>query len=254
MSVARGTLTLRRGDGRVVCESVGVADSTFRRMRGLLGRGSLPADEGVVLRPAWSIHTAFMRFPIDVVFIDPEQVVIRIQPSLRPFKTASCRGAREVVELAAGECDRRELEVGDRIAWASRSEAADGLSSENVLQRSDPVSTVIVASGDQRFVKLARFLLDGRGIGIAAQVGPDHVAAALEEGGVDAVLLDAGDGLGDALRLSNAARASRPDLPIVIVGEGAAARSPVGVAVYDKWDQLDEAIDALESGISNGRA
>ncbi len=73
-----------------------------------------------MLRPSFSIHTAFMRFAIDVVFLDHDQTVIRIDPGLRPFHTASCRGAREVVELAAGECARRGLEVGDRIAWAPR--------------------------------------------------------------------------------------------------------------------------------------
>ena len=67
------SLTLRREDGRIVCESVRVADTIARRMRGLLGRKDLPSDEGILLRPAWSIHTAFMRFPIDAVFIDPSR-------------------------------------------------------------------------------------------------------------------------------------------------------------------------------------
>ena len=102
-------LTLRREDGRVVAESVVVADSTLRRLRGLLGKRDLAAGHGVLLRPAWSIHTAFMRFPIDVVFLDADQVVVKIVPSLPPFKTASCRGAREVVELRSGECARRGL-------------------------------------------------------------------------------------------------------------------------------------------------
>lgn len=244
-------LTLRREDGRIVCESVRVADKLGRRMRGLLGRKSLPSNEGILLRPAWSIHTAFMRFPIDVVFIDPEQVVIRIEHALRPFRTASCRGAREVVELAAGECERRGLEVGDRVAWASRSAADDGLSSENAVQRLESRGSVIVASGDQRFVKLARFLLDGRGIGVAAHVRPEGLAAALdEEGEIDAVLLDAGDLLGDTLRLSNAIRAHRPEVPVVIVGEGAAERAPAGLTVYEKWDQIDEAIDALAGSVA----
>ncbi|HXF97688.1 MAG TPA: DUF192 domain-containing protein, partial [Gaiellaceae bacterium] len=114
------TLTLRREDGRIVCERVVVADRATRRMRGLLGRRYLREGEGMVLRPAWSIHTAFMRFPIDVVFLDADQVVIKIEPNVRPWRTVSCRGAREVVELAAGECKRRGLEVGDRVAWASR--------------------------------------------------------------------------------------------------------------------------------------
>jgi uncharacterized membrane protein (UPF0127 family) len=113
-------LTLRREDGRVVAESVTVADSTGRRLRGLLGKRDLPAGQGVLLRPAWSIHTAFMRFPIDVVFLDADQIVVKIVPSLQSFKTASCRGAREVVELRAGECERRGLALGDRVAWAAR--------------------------------------------------------------------------------------------------------------------------------------
>ena len=98
-------LTLRREDGRVVAESVTVADSTMRRLRGLLGKRDLPSGYGVLLRPAWSIHTAFMRFPIDVVFLDPDQVVIKIVPNLTPFKTASCRGAREIVEQEADELE-----------------------------------------------------------------------------------------------------------------------------------------------------
>src|SRR4029078_10025622 len=112
-------LTLRREDGMIICENVRVADTLRRRMWGLLGRKNLPSNEGILLRPAWSIHTAFMRFPIDVVFIDPEQIVLRIEPELRSSKTASCRGALEVVELAAGECAQRGLEAGERVAWGS---------------------------------------------------------------------------------------------------------------------------------------
>ena len=68
-------LTLRREDGRVVAESVTVADSTLRRLRGLLGKGRSAVGPRRTVRPAWSIDTAFMRFPIDVVFLDADQVV-----------------------------------------------------------------------------------------------------------------------------------------------------------------------------------
>ena len=60
-----------------------------------------------------------MRFPIDVVFLDPDLTVIHIVHELRPWRTATYREAREIVELAAGECERRGLEVGDQVAWAS---------------------------------------------------------------------------------------------------------------------------------------
>src|SRR6476619_1119938 len=150
-------LTLRREYARVVAESVTVADSTGRRLRGLLGKRDLPAGQGVLLRPAWSIHTAFMRFPIDVVFLDADQIVVKIVPSLPAFKTASCRGAREVVELRAGECERRGLALGDRVAWAAR--AADEAAPVAVAElEGERRGSVVLASTGQRYVKLVRFL------------------------------------------------------------------------------------------------
>ena len=83
-------------------------------MRGLLGRSELPPGDGLLI-PTWSIHMFFMRFAIDAVFLDRERRVIRIVENLRPWRTASCRGAKEVVELAAGEASRRGLAIGDRL-------------------------------------------------------------------------------------------------------------------------------------------
>ena len=110
--------SLQRQDGRVVCEHLLVAARPLRRMRGLLGRSSLPAGEGILLRPAGSIHTFFMRFAIDAVFLDRDLVVLGIEPSLGPWRTASRRGAKVVVELAGGECERVGLRVGDALAVA----------------------------------------------------------------------------------------------------------------------------------------
>jgi uncharacterized protein len=85
-------------------------------MRGLLGRSGLPEGEGILLRPAGSIHTFFMRFAIDVVFLDRDLVVVGIEHSLGPWRTAGRRGAKSVVELASGECERRGIQVGDALA------------------------------------------------------------------------------------------------------------------------------------------
>jgi len=112
------TASLQRQDGRVVCEHLLVAARPLRRMRGLLGRSGLPAGEGILLRPAGSIHTFFMRFAIDAIFLDRDLVVVGIEPSLGPWRTASRRGARVVVELASGECERRGVAVGDRLLTA----------------------------------------------------------------------------------------------------------------------------------------
>ena len=203
------TLTLRREDGRIVCESVVVATRSVRRMRGpARPQVACRPGEGVVLRPALvdphRVHALSdrrrLRRPRAGRDQDrsrrcarsrPRPAAARARSSSSPPASASGAGSRS----ATGSRGRRG--ASSRTALSSRERAAAGRAHE----------AVIVASGDQRFVKLARFLLDGRGYRHRAQVRPDEVGAALEDGDVDAVLLDAGDGLGDALRLSNAVRA-----------------------------------------------
>ena len=112
----RPVTALASADGRVVCEACVVADTAPARLRGLLGRRSLPPGEGMLLRPAPSIHTFFMRFPIDVVFLDAELRVLRVVESLRPWRGAACRRARAALELPAGEAAARRIVAGERLA------------------------------------------------------------------------------------------------------------------------------------------
>ncbi|HLD40830.1 MAG TPA: DUF192 domain-containing protein, partial [Candidatus Omnitrophota bacterium] len=70
----------------VVAQNAGIADNLFSRMRGLLGRKSLNLQEGLILRPCNSIHTFFMRFPIDVVFLDRYDLIIKVYHSLSPWR------------------------------------------------------------------------------------------------------------------------------------------------------------------------
>ena len=86
-------------------------------MRGLLGRASLAADEGMLFRPAASIHLAFMRFSIDAVVCDADLVVLKVVQSLRPWRSASRRGAKVVIELAEGAA--AGVQPGDRLALAT---------------------------------------------------------------------------------------------------------------------------------------
>ena len=108
-------LALLAGDGRVVCPDCAVADSVLTRMRGLLGRRGLEPGEGLLLRPANSVHTAFMRFPIDVVFLDRELNVLDVREAVRPWRMAARRGARAVLELGAGEAARRGITQSDAL-------------------------------------------------------------------------------------------------------------------------------------------
>jgi uncharacterized membrane protein (UPF0127 family) len=244
----RSVLTLRREDGRIVCERVTVADRWFSRMVGLLGRKSIEPGEGVALRPSFSIHTAFMRFPIDVVFLDAQLVVLKIDAAVPAFRTAACRGAREVVELRAGECERRGLSEGDRVTWAPLA-TVDEVGPEIALP-ADRRGRVLIASRDPRFAKLSRFLLDGRGLGVVGVVPAEHLSEELADGdAVDVVLVDAADELAEGLRVSAAVTAAHPNVHVVLAGEGAAERSPAGVRVFDKWDETDEIMVAVEQAL-----
>jgi uncharacterized protein len=106
---------LVNGDGAVVCAECAFAATIRTRLKGLLGRSSLEPGEGLLLRPANSVHTAFMRFAIDVVFLDRELRVIDVAGNLRPWRTAGRRGARAVLELPSGEAARRELAPGVQL-------------------------------------------------------------------------------------------------------------------------------------------
>jgi uncharacterized protein len=113
--MASEVVVLTREDGRVVCERLLMAVRPLQRMRGLLGRKQLVAGDGILLRPAGSIHMFFMRFAIDAIFLDEDLVVIDVVPDLRPWRTAGRRGAKAVVELASGECARRGIKRGDAL-------------------------------------------------------------------------------------------------------------------------------------------
>jgi uncharacterized membrane protein (UPF0127 family) len=84
-------------------------------MKGLLGRRDLPSGEGILLKPASSVHMAFMRFAIDAVFLDRDLRVVKIAADLQPWRVAGSRGAKAVLEIPAGEASRRGLTVGDRL-------------------------------------------------------------------------------------------------------------------------------------------
>jgi uncharacterized membrane protein (UPF0127 family) len=104
-----------RASRAVLCERCFCADRPLTRLRGLLGRRGLERGEGLLIRPTGAVHTWFMRFPIDVVFLDSELRVVGVAADLGPWRAAARRRARAVLELRAGECRRRGIEVGDEL-------------------------------------------------------------------------------------------------------------------------------------------
>jgi uncharacterized membrane protein (UPF0127 family) len=100
-----------------IASDVTLALTRAERNRGLLGRDSLAPSAALVISPCHSIHTMFMRFPIDVIFVDRDGRAARIVRDLAPWRIALALRAHAVIELAAGSLTR-DLRVGDELYLA----------------------------------------------------------------------------------------------------------------------------------------
>ncbi len=100
----------------VVCERVELADNPLRRLVGLLGRRGLDPGGGMLIVPAPSIHSLFMRFEFDAVFLDREMRVVKLAERIPKWRVRSAKHARSVLELPAGEIASRGLQLGDQLA------------------------------------------------------------------------------------------------------------------------------------------
>jgi uncharacterized membrane protein (UPF0127 family) len=99
----------------VLAEDVRLAESMWDRFWGLMGRKGLPDQTGLLIRPCSSIHTAFMRFPIDVVFLDRSLKVVKVAPAMKPFRAAIAGGAHSALELNAGAAELAQVQKGDQL-------------------------------------------------------------------------------------------------------------------------------------------
>jgi len=102
--------------GTTVAEHCRVARSFRDRAVGLLGTPSLPAGEGLLIERTQSIHMFFMRYAIDVVFVDSAGMVRRAVSSLPPWRVVWwARGARDCLELPVGTIAASQTEPGDQL-------------------------------------------------------------------------------------------------------------------------------------------
>ena len=100
--------------GAVVAARVAGAFDSETRRRGLLGRDGL-VDEALVIAPCNLVHTFFMRFAIDTVFVDRTGTVLRIQHDVRPWWFAGAWGAFATIELPAGQAQKAGIRPGSRL-------------------------------------------------------------------------------------------------------------------------------------------
>jgi uncharacterized membrane protein (UPF0127 family) len=114
--------------GAAIATDVEIANTSETRRRGLLGRESLEPSAALILVPCFSVHTAFMQFPIDVIFVDREGEVVRIVRNLEPWRVAASWAAHAVIELAAGVVGAGDVKIGDRLQVAQPAPAGHAAS------------------------------------------------------------------------------------------------------------------------------
>ena len=108
---------VRTSEGVVVCERCEIPETAFERARGLLGRDGLERGGGMLIDRTGSVHMFFMRFPIDVVFLDRDRKVVGIRSRLAPWRVAGARRAVAALELPAGAVAAAGVEEGDALVF-----------------------------------------------------------------------------------------------------------------------------------------
>jgi uncharacterized membrane protein (UPF0127 family) len=103
-----------RTEGFVATHVERAFDSTSRRT-GLLGRTELSRESALIIAPCWGIHTCFMRFPIDVIFVKRDGTVARVVRELSPWRVAVSPSAFAVLEMASGTASRTDTKPGDLL-------------------------------------------------------------------------------------------------------------------------------------------
>ena len=112
VDLAEGTTTL--------ATTVEAALDSASRKRGLLGRDALAPGAALVIAPSNGVHTFFMKFAIDVVFVARDGRVVKIARAVNPWRACLALRAFAAVELAAGAAETAELRVGDRLSVRPR--------------------------------------------------------------------------------------------------------------------------------------
>jgi uncharacterized membrane protein (UPF0127 family) len=94
------------------------ARTVMARTRGLIFMTPLPPSSAMHIKPCWCVHTGLLRSPIDIVFLDVDNKVLKIAESVPPWRIAAKKGADSVLEFSQGDVRRLQLMVGDALQLA----------------------------------------------------------------------------------------------------------------------------------------
>lgn len=100
----------------LIGDRIEVADTSLRRLVGLLGRDRISPGGGLWIRPSSGVHTVAMTFPIDVIGMDKHCRIVKLWPSLKPYRITSVSWSMQsVLELPAGQIALSSCQLGDRL-------------------------------------------------------------------------------------------------------------------------------------------
>ncbi len=100
----------------VLGEAIDVADNSAKRRTGLLKHERLAAGEGLWIVPCESVHTFFMKFPIDLVYLGKDRKVRKVRHAMKPWRLSACLTAHSILELPAGAAEKTGTRAGDELA------------------------------------------------------------------------------------------------------------------------------------------
>jgi uncharacterized membrane protein (UPF0127 family) len=109
----------------VLATCMEVADSSSARNKGLLGRERLAPGEGLWIRPCEAVHTFWMQFPIDLVYLDRKDRIRKLRGELRPWRLSACLTAHSVLELPSGTIRDTQTQLGDTLEFSDGSSSGD---------------------------------------------------------------------------------------------------------------------------------
>jgi uncharacterized membrane protein (UPF0127 family) len=118
----------------VLATCMEAADSAAKRNKGLLGRERLAPGEGLWIRPCEAVHTFWMRFPIDLVYLDRKNRIRKLVSAVPPWRLSACLLAHSVLELPSGTIRETRTQPGDTLEFSAAS--AVGQSSAREFQLS----------------------------------------------------------------------------------------------------------------------
>jgi hypothetical protein len=104
--------------GSVLATRLEVADTGPKRNKGLLGRKGLAAGEGLWIVTCESVHTFFMQFPIDLVYLDRKFVIKKVCQSVAPWRMSVCLSAHSILELPSGTIRNTETRAGEALEFS----------------------------------------------------------------------------------------------------------------------------------------